>query len=164
MRTLVASCAGAALGLATGWAAWMAAGGPTVLTSKAASLVAELGALQAPRLDSVGPVAGADEAPPRPLFQLTTGPNAVHEPALRLDGLTVTRKRRAALLSIDGRPAEWLSRGEIRDGVTLTDLSPTAAVLDTLVGTHVLKLGDAYPAVGQAPAPLAQTAPAGGHP
>jgi len=145
LRVLILSGVGAVVGLATGWAAWFVAGGPGAAVAKVEPVIASLGALRLPTQVEGPPTLAGEDAPGRPLFQLTTGPDAVREPTLRLDGLAVTRSRAAALLSIDGKPAAWLAEGEARDGVTLTRLTRDAAVIDTLVGTHSLALGESYP-------------------
>lgn len=163
MRRLALSCAGLVVGLATGWAAWVCAGGPSAAATKVEPEIAALQALEVPALGAVKSDLGADEGPGRPLFQLTTGPSAVHEPTLRLDGLAITRRRAAALIAIDGKPAEWLAQGETRDGITLTRLSSRLAVIDTLVGTHSLALGESYSAASPPPGATAAPVTAGTH-
>lgn len=131
------------LGLLTGLAAWLFAGGPSAALEKLAPLESAVGALRAPRETQYRPgVTHASILASTPIFALTTGPGAVREPALRVDGLSVTPRRAAALVSIDGKPAEWLSAGETRDGVTILAVTSTKVTFETLIGEKDLGLGE----------------------
>jgi hypothetical protein len=96
-----------------------------------------------------------------PLLLMTTGPGAQPEPALRLDGVVRSPKRTAALIAINDAPAEWLAKGEIRDGVTLEDVQPARVLVDTLYGERQLELGRSSGAPSAPPAavPSASAAP-----
>jgi hypothetical protein len=74
-----------------------------------------------------------------PIFALTTGPGAVTEPQILLQGLAITPKGKAALLAIDGKPADWYGLGATRDGVTVLQISPTKVTVDT--ATRFLEVG-----------------------
>lgn len=76
-----------------------------------------------------------------PLFALTTGPGAVAEAVVRLEGLSRAGGRQAALLSIDGKPAQWLELGATRDGVTLSQVMGSKVVVDTVTGLKEVPLG-----------------------
>jgi hypothetical protein len=76
-----------------------------------------------------------------PLFALTTGPAAVAEILLKLEGLVRTPGRVAALLSINGGPSDWLELGQTRDGVTLQDVASSRVVVDTAMGLREVALG-----------------------
>ncbi|MDZ4370977.1 MAG: hypothetical protein U1C74_06105 [Phenylobacterium sp.] len=130
------------IGLATGLAAWLLAGGLSIRAAALDPLQDRLRALKPPATQAVG-LAGASSAPllGRPLFALTTGPGAVREPSIRVDGVSVTRRRLAALVAIDERPPEWLQVGETREGVTLQSVSASGAVFDTALGPKTLELG-----------------------
>lgn len=131
------------VGLATGAAAWMLAGAGLSDLAKLEPLEAEIAALRAPRAASASTgLARAGELAAAPLFIMTVGPGAVSEPLVRLDGVSVSRRRVAALLSFAGASPEWLSVGEARNGVTLVQVTGSKAVLETLLGTRELAVGD----------------------
>ena len=69
-----------------------------------------------------------------PLFALASGTGAAADIAVRLDGIAITGARRAALVSIGGKPADWLEAGATRDGVTLMEVQATKVTLDTAAG------------------------------
>lgn len=130
-------------GLLTGLLAWSLAGGLSVQAHALESVEPRLASLPQPRTEgrassraSAAPLLGS------PLFALTTGPGAVREPAIRVDGVAVTRRRQAALLAIDGQAAAWWEVGASRDGVTLQAVSSTGVTLETAVGVKTLNLGD----------------------
>lgn len=134
---------GAPVGLAVGLIAWLAAGGATAKIDKMTPLVAAAAGLHAPARSGdyqsnidVGALAAA------PLFALTVGPGAIKEPSIRLEGVSVSRRRTAALVSIDGRPAEWWGIGESRDGVTLQAVQSSRIVVDTILGPREIALGE----------------------
>jgi hypothetical protein len=93
-----------------------------------------------------------------PLFGPTSGPGAPTEAAVRLDGLAITPGRKAALISINGKPADWLSLGESRDGVTLTQVTATKVTVDTAMGSKDIGLYAAAP-VASGPASPAPSGP-----
>jgi len=132
----------APVGLLTGMLAWLAAGGASASATALAPIESQLAAHQG----AVAPVRrvshAADDLLTMPLFVLTTGPNAVADPALRLDGLSRSPRRVAALVSINGRPASWMVVGEEQDGVVLREVTPTKVVMDTPTGPKELVLGE----------------------
>lgn len=131
------------LGLATGLAAWLLAGGLSVRANALDEVHARLSHLRAPApLAARSSDAGAAALLGAPLFALTTGPGAVREPSIRIDGVSITRRRMAALVSIDAKPAEWLQVGESREGVTLQAVTVSSATLETALGVKTLSLGD----------------------
>ena len=123
-------------GLALGALAWFAAGRQDGL----APLQEQLAALRPARGGELGSstptLAGA------PLFALSTGPNSVKDPAVAVLGLSRMPGRSAALVSIDGRPAAWLARGEGRDGVILREVGSGRAMLDLPLGILDLRIGE----------------------
>lgn len=150
------------LGLATGLAAWLLAGGASGATEPLEALQAKIAALRAP--SSQGARAGyarAADLISAPLFALTTGPGALREPSIRLDGIAISTRRMAALVSIDGKAADWLQVGEARDGITLQALTSGQATFETGLGSKELALGEqsaaSAPLVGAGPE--AATAP-----
>ena len=73
-----------------------------------------------------------------PLFALTTGPGAIPDVVVRLDGLSRSSTRSAALLSINGGPAEWLVKPKDVDDLAafLRVLDPDVPVLPVGVGSN----------------------------
>lgn len=81
-----------------------------------------------------------------PLFALTTGPGAVADTTVRLDGLAISPRGKSALLAVDGKPAAWIALGTSSNGVTLMDVQPNKVVVDTAIGLKDVTLGVASPA------------------
>jgi hypothetical protein len=137
----------AAVGLVLGATAWLAAGRQDVLAPAQERLA---------DLPSSGFQRGVDGGAPSlsgpPLFNLSTGPNAVRDPAVGVLGVSRMPGRAAALLTIDGKTPAWLARGESREGVVLRDVGSGRAVLDLPLGVRSLRIGEATPlAPGGAP-------------
>ncbi len=140
------------LGLALAAIVWLLLGAHASALTKLDDLNARLAVTR-----SVGGlhvvVAGADPAQPAlatPLFALSTAPGAA-DVAVRLDGLAITPGHRAALISIGGKPADWLEVGATRDGVTLMEAHPTKVTLDTAAGFKDVDLWQASPAAASSP-------------
>lgn len=123
-------------GLALGALAWLAAGRQDTL----APLQEQLSALRPARGADLELGAPALSGPP--LFALSVGPSAVKDPAVAVLGLSRMPGRSAALLSIDGKPAAWLVRGESRDGVILREVGAGRATLDLPLGLKDLRVGE----------------------
>ena len=123
-------------GLALGALAWLAAGRQDTL----APLQEQLSALRPAR--GVQQTSGAPTLAGPPLFALSVGPNAVKDPAVAVLGLSRMPGRSAALLSIDGKPAAWLARGESRDGVILREVGAGRATLELPFGLKDLRVGE----------------------
>jgi hypothetical protein len=150
--------AAAPAGLAAGLLAWQLGSGPAAASSRIEPVrdaVTRLRPRRVPTADLASVDARAIAA--LPLFPMTVGPGATPLPVLRLDGLARSRSRTAALLSINGKPAEWLLVGDTRDGVTLQEVHGGKVVVDTLFGPQDV-------ALGQAPAEPPAAAPAGAAP
>ncbi len=145
----------APLGIATGIAAWLLAGGASADVAKLHGVEHRLTALRRPPTMTPRVTRTADELAAMPLFAMTTGPNAVSDPSVRLDGISKTAHRTAALLSVDGKPADWLLVGEARDGVILRQVSAAGVQIDTPTGPKQIALGDANLG-SSAPSPPAQ--------
>jgi hypothetical protein len=142
LRQLTLIAWAAPLGFAAGLAAWLVAGGASAGFGRLDSVESRLAALRPPPpARASGPSGAGSELLANPLFVLTTGPGAVREPSIRLDGLSVTKRRTAALISIDGKPSVWLAPGETSEGVTLTGITGSGATFETVVGVHTLTLG-----------------------
>ena len=127
----------AVVGLALGASAWLAVGRQDVLTP----VQDRLAALRSARTSG-----GSDGDTPSPsgppLFAMSTGPNAVRDPAVAVMGLSRMPGRSAALLAIDGKPPAWLARGESRDGVILREVGSGRATLDLPLGVRTLRIGE----------------------
>jgi hypothetical protein len=133
-------------GAVLGCLAWAFLGGTPAAAER---LQADRGRLAAgrPAMARLSPVADlAAIAGGHPLFILTTGPGAVADVAVRLDGLSRSSGRAAALLSIDGAPAQWVERGGSLAGVTLTAVLDSEVVLETPLGQKEARLGEGPPA------------------
>lgn len=113
-----------------------------------APIESQLAALRSPPQERSVGTQGVAELASTPIFPMTVGPGAVTQPSLRLDGVAVTPRHSAALIAIDGKPAQWLALGESRDGVTLRSVGGSKVLIDTLVGDVVVELGRV---VGNAP-------------
>ena len=88
-----------------------------------------------------------------PLFVLTTGPGARPEPVILVSGLARTPTRRAALLAVNGSPPTWLGVGQSAGDVTLLDVQPSKAVVETPFGRKEIDLeAQASPATPPPPA------------
>lgn len=131
------------LGLATGLAAWLMASSDSTATEPLDAVQTKIAALRAPKASAgrAGYARAADLIA-TPIFALTTGAGALREPAIRLDGISISARRTAALVSIDGKPADWLRVGEARDGVTLQTLTSGQATFETELGPKQLALGE----------------------
>ena len=137
-------------GLAMGASTWLVIGGAGLAAANIAPYEQKFEKPIATLSSRPLPADALNEALASPLFALTTGHGAVAEVALRLDGVARTPRRNAALLSIGGKPAEWLELGQTRDDVTLQDVQSSQVVVDTATGFKTIALGDTSQA---APAP-----------
>lgn len=130
-------------GAVIGMLAWMAAGGASATSTQLASVQKQVSALRVPtpkgELAAAADLSGLVAAP---VFPMSTGPGATPEPTIKVDGLVRSPRRIAALVSINGGPSEWLARGEMRDGVTLLDVSGAKAIVDTVFGEQAVGLGE----------------------
>lgn len=156
MRRLTLVLAAAPLGLATGFLAWFAAGGAAANVDRLTGLQTQVSNLKPPsRGQAAASYADISRMANSPIFVLTTGPAAIKEPAVKVEGLSVSRRRVAALLSIDGQAGQWILVGEKREGFTLVEVSSTRVVIETLAGPKEIVLGEQTGSVS-----VAQTAAA----
>jgi hypothetical protein len=98
------------------------------------------------RISATGSTAGhgATANPSPPLF-------SQQPPVLvRLEGVSISHSRKAALISVNGAATDWLELGESRAGVTLTEVRSDAVTIDTDSGERRIRFGD-----GPAAAPVA---------
>jgi hypothetical protein len=81
-----------------------------------------------------------------PIFIMTTGAGAYKGKSLQLFGLSVSTKRKAALVAIDGAPAVWMSVDELNGDVRLVDVGTNGASFETPIGSQTVSLSDPSPA------------------
>lgn len=136
-------------GLIIGAALWVVLSHGTPIFDRLDSIGADLEALRPPARTATAIDLSA--ASSKPIFALTTGPGAVSDAVVALQGISRTPTRTAALISIDGKPAGWLELGATRDGVTLDQVDGEKVVVETVTGQKEVALGAA-----SAPAPAAQ--------
>jgi hypothetical protein len=146
---------GAAGGLVMGSLLWIALGSGAAAAARLDDLQARLDGLRAPSRSAWASVDPANLAS-SPLFAMTTGPGAVAEPSVALQGVARTPGGSSALISIDGKPADWLAEGATRDGVTVQEVRSSSVLVDTVTGLKEValgqKIGPASPStVGGAP-------------
>jgi hypothetical protein len=73
-----------------------------------------------------------------PLFALTMGAGATPEVTVRLDGVAIALGRRAALVAVGPKSAQWLTVGQAVDEVKLLEVHPDGVVVDTPTGIRKL--------------------------
>lgn len=129
-------------GFLIGTAAWLLAGGRSNASAQISTLTMSAAA-PAGRTRALDPAPANDlaQAINAPLFALTTGPGAVSDVAVRLEGLARSPGRAAALIAIDGQASAWLALGQSRDGVTLQEVSSGKILVDTPTGPKEIALG-----------------------
>lgn len=130
------------VGLALGLVLWLGLG----RTSTAEAVEALQGRLNALPLNARNAPTGSTrvaDAIAKPLFALTTGPGAVAEVSIRLEGIARSPNRKAGLLSISGQPPAWVEEGDVVNGVILQEVSGAKVVVDTPLGLREVKLGEA---------------------
>lgn len=134
--------AAAPVGVVVGSAVWLVA--PSQAASeKVAHLNSRVVSIASPqRVRTPDALAAANLPTTPPLFALTTGPGAVADVALKLEGLARAPGHVAALLAINGGTADWLQLGDTRDGVTLEDVAADRVTVDTPTGMKDVLLGD----------------------
>ncbi len=77
---------------------------------------------------------------------------AHREQILDFVGVSITRKRQAALIAIDGEPAAWMAPGERHDGVALLEIDGTQVLIETPLGPKAMQVGERS---GEGSVPLA---------
>jgi hypothetical protein len=64
------------------------------------------------------------------------------------------------LISINGKPADWLDLGATRDGVTVVNIKPTTVTLDTATGFRDVTIAQGGPEPAAQPvSPASRTPP-----
>lgn len=129
-------------GLALAAAAWFILGGGNGMSADLDRLELRLAAAKPPAQHAFAAADSVARAAATPLFGLTTGPGAVADISVALQGLAVTPTRKAALVSIGGKPSDWLDLGATRDGVTLMTVQSNKITVDTATGFKDVGLWD----------------------
>lgn len=142
MRRVTIAVVSVLVGVATGWFAWLIGGGPTTGLDRVQPVADRLNVTQVKsRARDLELTVDTSSLLASPLFPMTTGPGAVREPSVRLDGLAISPGRRAALLSIDGGPAEWFAVGDRRDDVILRSVGRNRVTIETIFGSQDVVIG-----------------------
>lgn len=117
------------------------------------------------RMDAVDPMLGkgmpveagravkidASRMAQNPIFVMTSGAAAYKEKTFQLFGVSVSPRRKAALVSIDGAPAAWMTAGDASGDVRLVDVGGNGAVFETPVGSRSVSLSDPAPSADAKP-------------
>ena len=150
MRRLIILGAAIPAGLLTGLAAWLTAKGPLqggdrLIPIEVASAASSSRREPTNRVQLVS----VDGLITKPLFPPQTGEGAYVEPEVRLDGISISRGRAAALISIAGASPQWVRMGEELNGVTLVRVLNGAVLVDLGSGEKELALGQRLAGTGQ---------------
>jgi hypothetical protein len=128
-------------GLVAGALAWLVFGGAFSVSPELTGYETRLNALDThPARHIAGVSVSVADALAHPLFSV--GGVALADVNIQLEGIALTPRRAAALLSINGQPAEWVERGVTKDGATLQQVLSTKVVIDTATGPHEVGLND----------------------
>lgn len=137
---------------------WALSGGPQPMHAALAGVEDGLAAAQlSPRAAKLVVVTRDASAPG--LFAVGSAP--LSDVSLSVEGIALRPGRAAALVSINGKPAEWVERGATRDGITLQSVLPSRVVFDTALGAKSVGLGE-HPSPGAAAPSPAPASPTGG--
>lgn len=88
-------------------------------------------------------IAGLADAP---IFVMTSGPAAYKERSLQVFGVSISPKRKAALVGIDGAAPAWMAVGETSGDLRLSDVGTNGVSFETPVGPRTVSLTDAQAA------------------
>lgn len=76
-----------------------------------------------------------------PIFDTAAEAGPAVDPVVQLQGVSKTARRTAALVSIGGKAADWMSPGDVRDGLTLQEVRPGAVLMLGSNGAFEVALG-----------------------
>lgn len=143
-------------GLVLACLGWLVLGGPGHVVSPVAQAEERLAAIPTPGRIGVAQTAALGAAPGASLFAAD-----VASPSIRLDGISRTARRTAALLSFNGAAAQWVTAGSTLQGATLAEVSAGRVVVDDINGRRVIRLGETAAGItgSEAAAPLAGDQP-----
>lgn len=128
------------VGLLTGLVGWLMVGGSSTKTDQLTALEQSL--TLPTRHGDVLKQMYTRELTTRPLFPLLNTTGDAREPILQIIGVSVTRKRQAALIAIDGEPAAWMAPGERQGGVALLEINGTQVLIETPLGPKAMQVGE----------------------
>lgn len=147
-------------GLILGAVTWMSFSAGKPLLAQLQAVEADFNALDLRSRAATGPDPMFDVIA-FPLFAAAARDSASPEPSVRLEGVAITPSRKAALISINSGPAEWMVLGASKDGVSVRQVDPSKVVVDTPSGTHDITLGESSaPPAAQGMVGAAPNAPA----
>ena len=129
-------------GVVVGAVAWLGLGrdgAPVDSLDQASLTLTSLRSLSA----RAAPVRTAQSLAAPPLFGRMAGEVDAPEAAVILQGVVRTARQRAALLSIAGRPADWLYLGQTREGLTLESVDAAGVTLSSANGVRQIGFGAA---------------------
>lgn len=132
-------------GVLLGACAWLIWGGASAAQDRLQTAQDHLSAARLALPKPASTFALLADASQRPLFALTTGPGAVPDVTLTLDGLARTPQHVAALVSINGAPDVWLDRGKSASGVTLIDVGDSRITVETALGQKQVEMAQGPP-------------------
>lgn len=129
--------AGPPVGIALACFGWLvfSSGGPAAKPLNHAE--AQLSQLPAAPRSAASLVTASSAAAGADLFGALAAP-----PTVRLDGISRTRRRTAALLAFGSAPAQWVNLGSTIQGVTLVEVTDARVSLETVLGRENLSLGE----------------------
>jgi hypothetical protein len=78
-----------------------------------------------------------------PIFVMTSGPSAYKERSVQVFGISISPKRKAALVGVDGAAPVWMTAGESAGDLRLSDVGTNGVSFDTPVGPRTVTLSDA---------------------
>lgn len=116
---------------------WLFLGGAERATAPLTNIQARLDAAPASRR-SVAASPGSLAAALSPALLVASGGDI----PVRLDGLSKSPHRMAALVSINNGPPQWLAQGATREGVTLVQVLSTKVLVDSRAGRRTIALGE----------------------
>jgi hypothetical protein len=151
-------CLAPPAGLILGAVAWAVFGGSSAAAAKLHADQTHLASVRISRTYASPDSDLAMTASAHPLFALTTGPGAIADVIVQLDGVSKSSSRAAALIAINGAAADWLDLGKSRDGVTLVAVQASQVELETPLGRKEVAMGDAAPTSPSSGAPAASSA------
>lgn len=122
------------LGLILACLGWLVVGGSARVLAPLEVAEGRLAVL--PVIRPPSGAAGPSGADGKPLF--VSAPAA----SLRLEGVSRTPRRVAALVSVNGEAAQWVTIGSAVGGYTLSNVSATGIVVENVDGAKSLLLGE----------------------
>lgn len=157
-RRLVLIGSAAPVGLLAGALVWIATGSDAGGAKPIDALQAQIGSAPSALHPQPGPSGiAASNVTAKPVFLMSVGPGAVSLPSVRLVGVALTPRSRAALLAIDTAPPEWVTVGDVRRGLVISAITKSTVELDTQLGPRTVSFTEPLGEPTQAGATSAAT-------